>query len=48
MMDILRSKGIICFFLFIVVMGIISSNSLNSMNDNNMNDGIIVMVDVME
>lgn len=48
MMDILRSKGIICFFLFIIVMGVLSSNSLNSMNDNKMNDNIVVMVDTIE
>ncbi|MCI8777565.1 MAG: hypothetical protein HFI86_03725 [Bacilli bacterium] len=48
MIDILKSKGIICFFLFIIVMGVLSSNSLNYMNDNRTNDSIVVMVDAIE
>lgn len=48
MVDILKSKGIICFFLFIIVMGVLSSNSLNYMNDNKTNDSIVVMVDTIK
>lgn len=29
MKEILKSKGILAFFIFIVLMGIISSNSIN-------------------
>lgn len=35
MLEMLKSKGIICFFIFIIAMGIISSNSLSSMQNNN-------------
>lgn len=43
MIEILKSKGIICFFIFIIAIGVLSSNSLSSMaNDNNI-DNVIVM-----
>ncbi len=48
MMDILRSKGIICFFIFIIVMGVISSNSLNYVEGNNNIDNIVIMAETVK
>ena len=42
MSEVLKSKGIICFFVFIIFIGIVSSNSLNSMK-NQTTTNIIVM-----
>lgn len=43
MVEILKSKGIICFFIFVIVIGVLSSNSLNSMTSDNSIDNVIVM-----
>ncbi len=48
MMEILKSKGIICFFLFIIVMGVLSSNSLNSMESDNDIDNILIMAETIK
>lgn len=48
MMDILKSKGIICFFLFIIVMGVLSSNSLNSMESDSDMDNILIMAETIK
>lgn len=43
MVEILKSKGIICFFLFIIAIGMLTSNSLNSMSSDNTIDNVILM-----
>ncbi len=43
MSEVLKSKGIICFFVFIIFIGIVSSNSLNSMkNDSSLNNVVVL------
>lgn len=42
MSEVLKSKGIICFFIFIIFIGIVSSNSLNSMK-NQPTTNVLVM-----
>ena len=42
MREIIMSKGIICFFVFIIAIGFISTNSINSMNNND-NKNIVVI-----
>ena len=36
MVEILKSRGIICFFIFIIVIGMLSSSSLSSMRNNSL------------
>lgn len=43
MSEILKSRGIICFFIFIILIGLISSNNLNSMKSDDEINNIIVM-----
>lgn len=43
MVEILKSKGIICFFIFIIAIGMLSSNSLDSMSSDNTINNVIVM-----
>ena len=43
MSEILKSKGIICFFVFVIIMGVLSSNTLNSMKNYSDIDNIIIM-----
>ena len=44
MKEIIRSKGIISFFVFIVGISIVSTNSINSMeNDYNVENNVVVM-----
>lgn len=45
MSEILKSKGIICFFVFIILMGLLSSNSLNSMKEEDVLNNVIIMND---
>lgn len=43
MLEMLKSKGIICFFIFVIAIGLLSSNSLNSMTNDDNKDNIIIM-----
>lgn len=43
MIEVLKSKGIICFLAFVVLIGFISANTLNSMNDGVNTNNILFM-----
>ena len=46
MNEILKSKGIISFFVFVVIMGLVSANNINSMKNSENIDNIVVMNDI--
>ncbi len=48
MIEILKSKGIICFFIFIIAIGVLSSNSFNSMASDNNIDNVIAMNEIIK
>ena len=43
MKEIINSKGMIGFFIFVIAISFVSSNSINNMEENNMNGYTVVL-----
>ena len=48
MSEILKSKGMIVFFLFVIVMGILTTSSFNSMKNDDIRNNEVVLDNIYE
>ena len=43
MSEILKSKGIFVFFIFVIIMGVLTTNNINSMKDSDTKNNMVIL-----